>query len=59
MFQKRDDPYGSMEAGYGGNLSWTPGGVAVGGGDFSEKVVRQGFIRKVFGTHLSIHGPWL
>lgn len=37
-----------MEAGFGGNLSWAPGG-AVGGGDFTEKVVRQGFIRKVFG----------
>lgn len=50
MFQKRDDPYGAMEAGMSGgqNLSWAPdGGV---GGDFTEKIVRQGFIRKVFGT---------
>lgn len=40
-----------MEAGYGGNLSWAPGGANV-GGDFTEKIVRQGFIRKVFGAYL-------
>ena len=49
MFQKRDDPYGSMEAGFGGNLSWAPGGGV--GGDFTEKAVRQGFVRKVFGMY--------
>lgn len=42
-----------MEAGLGGgNLSWAPGGQsyeAYGANDFSDKVIRQGFIRKVFG----------
>ena len=52
MFQKRDDPYGSMEAGFGGNLSWAPGGHSYGANDFSDKVIRQGFIRKVFGMSM-------
>lgn len=39
-----------MEAGFGGgNLSWAPGGHAYSANDFSDKVIRQGFIRKVFG----------
>ena len=42
-----------MEAGFGGgNLSWAPGGHAYSANDFSDKVIRQGFIRKVFGMSI-------